>query len=152
MKYRIRFVSEEKIILPIQYKHVIQAAFLKWIEDGDYTDFIHGTGYAMGKRNYKLYTVSDILVQGKKEGTKLIFDKKIEILISSCMDRMDELILNAIEEENMFILGKRELWVDGYEIIEEDYEECTVRTVSPVTIHSTFELPGGRKKTYSLLL
>lgn len=148
MKYRIRFVAEERIILPIQYKHVIQAAFLKWIGEGDYTDFIHSTGYVMGKRNYKLYTISDILSQGKKAGSQLLFDKKIEILISSCMGKMDELILNAIQEDKVFVLGKRELFVDEYENIEEAYDECVVRTVSPVTIHSTFELPGGRKKTY----
>ena len=34
------------------------------------------------------------------------------------------------------------------EIAAEEYRKCIVDTLSPVTIHSTFELADGRKKTY----
>lgn len=45
-------------------------------------------------------------------------------------------------------MGEQALFLVDFEEIEEKYGDCTVRTLSPVTIHSTFELPGGSKKTY----
>lgn len=150
LKFRIYFTSETEITLPIQYKHIIQAAFLKWLQNDSYTSFIHSEGYSVGKRNYKLYVLSDILSKGTKVKDKafLTFSEGIEFIVSTCISEMDETILNAIEEDHPFLLGKQELFVQDYEEIEEDYTECTVMTVSPITIHSTFELPYGGKKTY----
>lgn len=150
MKFRLLFVGETAISLPVQYKHVIHAAFLRWLQDEEVTSFLHGEGYHTGKRVYKLYTISDILTKGERNPKtgKLLFQKGIELVISSFTSDLDEAVKNAVEEDHPFFLGQTELYVKDYEVIEEIAEDCIVRTLSPVTVHSSFELPDGSKKTY----
>lgn len=45
-------------------------------------------------------------------------------------------------------MGSEILELYDCELVEECYTDCVVKTLSPVTIHSTFETADGRKKTY----
>lgn len=150
MKFRLLFAGDQAACLPIQYKHVLHAAFLRWLQDEQVASFLHEEGYHTGKRAYKLYTISDILTKGEcnKEKGKVVFPQGIELVISSFTTELDTVIQNAVDEEHPLVLGKVVLHVKDYEEIEETYCDCIVKTLSPVTVHSSFELPDGSKKTY----
>lgn len=150
MKFRLLFAGDQAACLPVQYKHVIHAAFLRWLHDEQMASFLHEEGYHTGKRAYKLYTISDILNQGEKtaENGKVLFQDGIELVISSFTTELDTAIQNAVDEDHPLVLGKVSLHVKDYEEIEETFRECIVKTLSPVTVHSSFELPDGSKKTY----
>lgn len=150
MKFRLFFSGERAVSLPTQYKHILHASFLQWLQNEEIATFIHEDGYYAGKRVYKLYTISDILTHGKRNAKngKVFFENGIELVISSFTSELDEAIINAIEEEHSLILGNISLYVEEYEEIEEKFCDCVVQTLSPITIHSSFELPDGSKKTY----
>lgn len=150
MKIRILFAGENGISLPIQYKHIIHAAFLQWLQNEEVTSFVHSEGYYTGKRVYKLYAISDILTKGVRNSKtgKLFFETGIELVISSFTSDLDDTIKKAVDEDYPFVLGQTLLYVEDYEEIEEINEDCIVKTISPVTVHSSFELPDGSKKTY----
>lgn len=148
MKYRIHFFGDTDVVLPVQYKHIIQAAFLRWLNDDKLSDFLHEDGYHAGKRTYKLFTLSDIMTKGEKQQGKLRFQQGIDLIVSAYTSDMDDAIVEAIESENTFRLGSQHLYAYDYEEIEEVNRDCVVDTLSPITVHSTFELPGGTKKTY----
>lgn len=150
MKFKICFTCESEIVLPIQYKHIIQASFLQWLQNEQFSTFVHEEGFHAGKRKYKLFALSDILTKGEKKqgGRKFVFKNGIELIVSTYTSDMDDAIVVAIENENVLKLGGQVLHILDYEKIEEEYNDCVVETLSPISIHSTFELPNGSKKTY----
>lgn len=150
MKYRFTFYAAEELLLPIQYNHVMQAALLHWIGDSEYSTFLHDRGYADGKRNFKLYTFSNLYGNYRYDPTsrKIGFCGNIHFWCSFYEDKVHDLIQRAAKRQKpLHILNQNLAFLDC-ELIEEQYEDCLVEAVSPVTIHSTVDLPDGRKRTY----
>ena len=150
MKYRLTFQCENPISLPVQYNKILQAALLSWLGNKEYADFLHNQGYERNKRTFKHYTFSNILGRSKynQRKHKIVFYDQIQIYFSFYTDESHQFILDNIAERKPLILGKNALEFVNCEIAVEEYRECIVDTLSPVTIHSTFELVDGRKKTY----
>lgn len=150
MKYRFKFYSAEEIVLPIQYNHIMQAAILNWIGDQEHSIFLHDKGYTHEKRNFKLYTFSNLYgnYQYSPANKKIRFQGEIYFWCSFYEESIDNLIQRAAEKQKpLNMLNKKLAFIDC-ELVEEEYEDCFVEAVSPVTIHSTVELPDGRKRTY----
>jgi len=151
MKYRLTFQCVQPVVLPVQYNKIVQAALLTWLGDSNrYASFLHNEGYRYEKRVFKLYTFSKLF--GKKEydntGKKIIFSKQIQLYLSFYGNEAHELILEHIDRKKNLQLGTAMLPLLDCELVQEGYTDCVVQTVSPVTIHSTFTLHDGRKKTY----
>lgn len=150
MKYRLTFLCKSPVCLPEQYNKILQAAILNWLGDGAYASFLHDQGYQCEKRTFKLYTFSGI--SGAHEydgrGRKIVFSDKVQFYLSFYTDESHAMILKNIEEKKSLRLGNQFLSLFDCELVEERYVDCLVETVSPVSIHSTFELADGRKKTY----
>lgn len=151
MKYRLTFHCDSEVQLPVHYRKIVQAATLNWLGDTDgYASFLHNGGYENDKRVFKLYTFSDLLGRHhyNKKIHRLIFNDTIQIYLSFYTEESHAYILNNISSDKPFQLGKSGLHLTDCELVKEHYQNCIVDTVSPVTIHSTFELADGRKKTY----
>lgn len=150
MKYRLTFICKNPVVLPVQYNQILQAALLTWIGEKKYTSFLHDQGYQNEKRTFKLYTFSNIYGphQYDKRSKKLIFQKQIQIYLSFYTDDSHQLILQNIAERKQLRLGNERLELYDCELVNEVYTDCVIETLSPVTIHSTFETADGRKKTY----
>lgn len=150
MKYRLTFYSPDEILLPVQYNHIMQAALLNWLGDAQYTLFLHDEGYAEGNRKLKLYTFSNINGQYRfyAESKKIGFCGEISFLCSFYEEHGDALLQQNAAKQKPLRLGEKRLAFLKCDVIKEKYEDCVVETVSPITIHSTVELPDGRKRTY----
>lgn len=150
MKYRLTFMCENPVELPKEYNKILQAALLNWLGDNRYSEFLHDQGYQNEKRSFKLYTFSEIIGENRfnSRNKRIQFFEKIQIYISFYTDESHELILKNIEAKKQLILGSKKLELYDCELVRETYSSCMVETLSPITIHSTLELPDGRKKTY----
>lgn len=150
MKYRLTFYSPDEVLLPVQYNHILQAALLSWIEESNYTTFLHDKGYLEGKRKLKLYTFSNLYGQYQYYGEikKIGFHGEISFCCSFYEEHAHELVMYHAERQKPLRLGERRLAFLKCDVIEERYEDCIVDTISPITIHSTVELPNGKKRTY----
>jgi CRISPR-associated endoribonuclease Cas6 len=150
MKYRLTFQCERPVSLPIQYNKILQASLLRWLGNKEYADFLHNQGYERNKRRFKNYTFSNIFGKNKydSQNHKIVFYDQIQIYLSFYTDESHKYIFNNISEEKPLILGKSILKLMNCEMAVEEDRECIVDTLSPVTIHSTFKLSDGRKKTY----
>lgn len=144
------FECGKSVSLPAQYNKILQAAILNWLGDGAYASFLHDEGYKREKRKFKLYTFSNIFGTYEYDISKrkIIFLDKIQLYLSFYTEASHEMILRNIEERKPLCLGNHLLKLYDCELVQETYTDCLVETVSPVTIHSTFELVDGRKKTY----
>lgn len=150
MKYRLIFQCNQPLVLPRQYNSILQAAILSWLNDKKYSTFLHDKGYESNKRKFKMYTFSKIYgaYTYDDRNKKLIFEDEFQIYLSFYTDEAHKLILSNFEEQRPIIFGNIEYRLVSCEMAVEDYQNCIVDTLSPITIHSTFELPNGKKKTY----
>ena len=150
MKFFLTFSCPAPVMLPLSYNHILQAALLNWLQDEQYTTFLHDVGFQKEQRVFKLYSFSEL--QGKhtldKKSQKLVYKDTVTVCISSYMDEMEEYVKASLETERPLRLGKMLLPVESAYIVEDIYDDCIVQAISPITIHSTFELPTGTKKTY----
>ena len=150
MKVYLIFSCPEPVSLPTSYNHILQAALLAWLQDKQYTTFLHNTGYQKERRTFKLYSFSKLLgayTVNRKTG-KLTFRDTVCLYISSYMDEMEEFVIKSLDEHRPLRLGNILLPIEEAYFVDESYESCFVQAVSPITIHSTFQLPTGTKKTY----
>lgn len=150
MKYRLTFYSPDEILLPVQYNHIMQAALLSWLGEPQYTSFLHDKGYAQGKRTLKLYTFSNLKGQYRfyAESKKIGFWGEISFFCSFCEEQGDMLLKQNVDRQKPLRLGEKRLAFLKCDKIMERYEDCVVETASPITIHSTVDLPNGKKRTY----
>lgn len=150
MKFYLTFSCTSPVTLPMSYNHILQAALLAWLQDEEYTAFLHDKGYRKEHRVFKLYSFSEL--QGNhyldKKSRKLVFEDTVSICISSYVEEMEEYVKASLEAERPLRLGNVLLPVEKAYIVEDVLEDCIVQAISPITIHSTYELPTGTKKTY----
>lgn len=150
MKYRLTFQCKNPVSLPAQYNKILQASLLTWLGNKEYASFLHNKGYENNKRVFKHYTFSNIFgqYQYNQRNHKIVFYDRIQIYFSFYTDESHQFILDNVAERKPLVLGRNVLEFVNCEMAAEEYRNCVVDTLSPVTIHSTFELPHGRKKTY----
>lgn len=150
MKYRLSFQPIAPVVLPVQYYKIMQASILSWLDSENYGKFLHDEGYSHSKRVFKNYTFSHIYGEHSynRDDKKVIYTGRVYFYLSFYTDESHETIIKNLEEGKPLYLGNVKLNLEGIEIACEEYCDCVVDAVSPVTIHSTFEFPDGRKKTY----
>lgn len=153
MLCKINFSSQKNIVLPIPYNNIIQAVLYKFINEDAFADFMHNEGYTHNKRNYKLFSFSNIqekplyIDKGKKQ---FFFPNDISIYFSSINNQFFKDVFNSIINKNSIVnLGKNEAIISKIEFIKQNItKKETVKSLSPITVYSTFATFEGRKKTY----
>ncbi|MFR8032623.1 MAG: CRISPR-associated endoribonuclease Cas6 [Lachnospiraceae bacterium] len=151
MKYRLTFQLREPLSLPFQYNKILQAALLHWIGDEEFSTFLHDGGYDIQKRTYKLFSFSNIYGTYSRDTRtrKITFCDEIQIYLSFYSDESHAYVLKTIEQQTPIRFGRQFCPLINCEWIPEVYEDCLVKTMSPISIHSTLIHPEDhRQKTY----
>lgn len=150
MRIRLTFEFEGKMLLPLNYNHIIQASILNWIDDEEYQKYIHDIGYTLEKRNYKLYVFSRM--EGKfniiKETKQIEFDSGCALDISAIDEKLLMLIIQGTFKNNLRI-GRNNVTVKS--ITKREFEPeriMRVRTKSPITVYSTVKENDQTKTLY----
>lgn len=136
--------------LPRNYNHVLQAVLLRWLNDRNYSRFLHDVGYKYEKRAYKLFAFSSLYgdFTSLKETNEIVYKSSARFVVSCVEDRfMEYLAENFIKNDHIVILNQN-VYVSKVEVWDDDVnKEVVVRTVSPVTVYSTIENENGKKFT-----
>lgn len=150
MQLKLTFKFKD-LILPINYNHTLHGVVTKWLGDTNYRNFIHNQGYNYEKRSFKLYTFSDLLGKYQNLGDgRIKYINNAGLYIASYdEDFLKFLIKNVIFEEKFTILNSK-IFIEKIETINTRIEEnhVFIKTLSPVTIYSTFTTVDGKKKTH----
>lgn len=142
MKIKITLTPKKGmgIILPIHYNYILQSFIYRNLEEV-YSYFLHNSGFNYKKRTFKLLTFSNIFGRKRviKPAKKIIFIGKIHFYISSILDDIMASHIKTLIKRKNLRLGKNEVEFESVELIEErvDGNEIRVKTLSPITIHST---------------
>lgn len=150
MKFCLTFTCTSPVLLPMSYNHILQAAILSWLQDKEYTSFLHDVGYQREQRNFKMFSFSKLI--GKHsidyKAKKIVYDETITLYLCSYMEEMERYVRESLDEGRPLRLGNVFLPLEEVYIVEDEIKDCYVQAISPITIHSTIQLPTGTKKTY----
>lgn len=144
MRVEIFFHQEEPISIPIQYNHIIQAMIYSWINDEEYSKFIHDKGYRINEKVYKLFTFSRMqgLYKLDKESRKIIFDKNMSLVISSASEEFLKYLLSSVLlESNELNIGGTKVRISRVDIKDTPafFQKTKIYTLSPCTAYTTLE-------------
>ena len=144
-------VDSDRIVLPIQYNHIIQAMIYSILDD-ELAHFLHEKGFQTEKRTFKMFTFSRLkgrYTLNKNDGL-IIFDGPIKLTISSHYEEFTDSIGNGFLRRQRVRLGNNNLEVKELAVEKEivNSEEIKVYTLSPIVVYSTLFREDGRKFTY----
>lgn len=151
MRITIQFRLASPLVLPLNYHEILQGFIYHQMEDKAFSQFLHEKGYMYGKRSFKFFTFSRLMGRAfidRKKKT-IMFKEHVRWQVSSCLPKF-------IQEFGRTLLKKEDLYLSGHPVeVEELHCEplkisqfvCTVRMLSPITVHSTYESGDGRKIT-----
>jgi len=139
-----KFERKDNDLLPINYQYELASWIYKTIHYGnaEFADWLHKHGYMNDKKQFKLFTFSNLLINE----IKLIKDRlqiksnQAELIVSFYMDEAIEPFIIGIFQQQEFSLGDRiskvQFRVKSIEKMQEPEfrEEMTFRTLSPVVI------------------
>lgn len=155
MRLRIRFTDPEErpISLPCQYNELIQGFIYSNLDEW-LARKVHDQGFVdiSTKRAFKLFTFSRLLPEKKahvKDGRIRFFGTVSLIVCSPLMDFIESFATNLLKS-HVLKIGLQRCIVLSVEIESQpEYSErLLVRTLSPITVYSTFETQEGKRKTY----
>lgn len=170
MLCRLSFAAKGPVVLPFDYNHILQAVVYSFVGDQSYAKFMHDSGYAFEKRNYKMFSFSGILqrpIRVDRQRKEFTFDSNFSFCVSSIENEFFNYVFNSIisvGEEVRF--GRNSAQITGIELLDrrtvsggkgqavsekvEDRQETAlvVRTLSPITVYSTLYTAEGKHKTY----
>jgi CRISPR-associated endoribonuclease Cas6 len=152
MRLTLSVKKNEKLILPTNYNHLVQAAIYHNISR-ELADFLHEEGFLVGKRRFKLFTFSRldgryILDRIKKQ---FVYMGDLILYISSPLEKFIKDIANTIVKKGSLFLGNNQLNVaeiafPAQPVIKKG--DVKIRMLSPLTVYSTLLTSDGKKKTY----
>lgn len=150
MHIKLFFQSEEDLLLPIQYNHILQAFIYNAIDER-LAAFLHDQGFTVDGRAFKLFTFSR--VQGSfsidRERQVIHFGREFQLSLASPLVEFCQSVCQRVMQAEVLRLGQTSVRAVEAEVSEPHVsgEEITVRSLSPVTVYSTLLKPSGQKYT-----
>ncbi len=153
MRIHITFESNRPIVLPVHHNHLIQGLIYHHLE-AKLATWLHEHAYRQGKRKFTMFTFSRL--QGQytlnKRHKYFCFSSPVSMQLASIDSAiLTSLAENFLQSESVRI-GNNLLTVRGVEIVKpprlSDTLSLRVKTLSPITIHSTFDKPNGASFTH----
>ena len=140
------------LIVPVNYQHLLQAFIYKILPQEE-AAYLHDQGFQHQNRKYKLFVFSSLQSPNAaydKKTKKLSFYENLSLSIGY-------IITGIIEKTANFLLLSEDLQINGVSLKVESLEfdkfevqdnEIVVRSVSPITVYSTFERRDRSKITH----
>lgn len=151
MRLLIQIKLETPLTLPLNYQDALQGFIYNQIEDKAFSHFLHEEGYLFGKRRFKLFTYSRLfgkpIVDSKRK--TITFQEKVSWQVSSCLPKfIQEFGQNLLMKEYLHFNGQPiTIQEISYKNLTVEKNKCTIKMLSPITVHSTFISTDGKKTT-----
>lgn len=150
MRAIINLKLDKPLVLPIQYNHIVHAVVLKWLNDENYSKFIHETGYTYNNRKFKMFTFSKL--EGRytynRNNKKITYYDEVSLIVSTADDEFLKYLVNNILLNSYYKILDTDVYIEKVSLANPKISTNTrIITKSPIVVYSTFE-HLGKKKTY----
>lgn len=150
VKIVIESVNSSSIILPFYYQRDIQGFIYNSIHDHKFAEFLHNKGYSYKKRNFKLFSFSQILnnpIKIDRNKKTFYFGNSVSLIISTVQNNLLNSLADLINRDN-FKLGINKVKVTQIKLYPYQARgEERVTALSPVCCYSTVQVQGKGKRT-----
>ena len=139
MQLVVHMNLEEPLSLPINYNHILQAVIYRALGImPDYSQFLHGSGFARCQRQYKVFHFSQLAGKYQIHDRKIIFDNEVSFEIRSPEPLLIRLLGESIWNNGITFGDKnhRDIQLELYDYTVEE-RSLRIRMKSPMTVYST---------------
>ena len=139
--------------MPIHYGAILQGFIYSQLEP-NLANWLHGDAYSFAKRTFKMFTFSRLTGAFKLDPKtkRIAFDGPIKFQLASHNTQVLASLAEHLLKSQTLRLGQNEVQIGGVEILRplcvEPDKPVRVKALSPITIYSTFQKPGGGKLTH----
>lgn len=149
MRLSIGFSCASRVILPLSYNHIVQSTIFKLLSR--VLPNIHDTGPIIGKRQFRPFVFSRLSSESYQiKNGYISFGPSLNLKVASPSDQITQTLANTLLKNSRINLNGNSLILESLEVTlpEPQSNSIVVKTLSPVTIHSTLISNEGKKKTY----
>ncbi len=140
---------DEVVALPVHYNAIVQGFIYRHLEAA-LAQQIHEEGWTDKRRRLKLFTFSRLQGKFRRQGERLYFAGPLRLVIASPVEAfLESLAMHLIRAETLK-LGASRVALVSVEVTMPPHHQRPVllKSLSPITVYSTLQMPDGRKKTY----
>ncbi|MBO8158562.1 CRISPR-associated endoribonuclease Cas6 [Thermosyntropha sp.] len=152
MRITITMGSDQDIVLPVHYHHILQGFLYKNISDSDYREFLHQEGFSYQKRRFKLFTYSSLRGEFRlnKEKGDIIFKSPVALTVSSPLEPFITDLAETLMKAEELHLGSNRVELKSINVPKAVVfsEKVRIKMLSPVVAHTTEEVQGKKRTTY----
>lgn len=152
MILRISFKSKNasNFRIPIDYANILQAFIYKNITE-ELGTFFHNEGFAYEKRSFKMFSFSRLISKYKRniEDKTMTFENPVHFYLTTVVSELVESFGSSLLMKDDLWIGKEQIEITEVKASPVILPESNVvlRTVSPISVYSTFQKPDGKKVT-----
>ena len=151
MRLAITFEASGPLTLPVHYNHIIQGLIYSQLEP-NLAAWLHDEAYQHAKRTFKMFTFSRLNGSYRldKRTGRISFSGPVSFQLASHNGEVLASLAEHLLKSQHVRLGQNEVQVTSVEILKPPAFSSSIRvkTLSPMTIYSTFQKPGGGKLTH----
>lgn len=155
MRIKIFFRNPGEVILPVNYNHFLTSAIYGYLRESDqeYADFLHDEGYALGQKQFKLFTFSRLICPNRKideEKEEIHFLSPLTWFVSSPSETfLGGFAASLLSQQKLRVasttLELRDLTIPE---LPRFAEEMHFTCLSPITISTVVERNGKKTQYY----
>ncbi len=151
MRVVITLTADRPICLPIAHNHIVQGLIYGQLET-NLARWLHGDAYSHARRTYRMFTFSRL--QGRyalnPQHKTITFTPPVALQLASVNTDVLASFAEHLLKSPYVTLGSTQLSVTSVEILKPPPYQTSLRvkTLSPITIYSTFSKPDGKKLTH----
>jgi CRISPR-associated endoribonuclease Cas6 len=153
MRVRFEIVGNDMIKLPFSHSPIQQGLIYTFLEK-EAAKWLHNQGFEYEKRSFKMFTFSDIIERGfpnHKEKRLTFPNGQVSFYVASPVDWILQQSAQNLIASKKIRLGSNDAYVSSISVLKQETitsNKIKVKTLSPITMHSTFEKPDGKKVTH----
>lgn len=150
MRIGVVLDCERNIDLPVQYNHIVQGFLYNNLSDKCYREFVHQSGYAVGKRRFKLFTYSRLLSAYSINSQGFIsFHPPVRLVVASPLQHFIAELTDSLNRQKNAYLGPNSVEVKSIRTISSQpfNQRVDIRMLSPMVAYTT-SIEDGKKKTH----
>ena len=133
-------MKSNKLILPLNYKSIIQGVIYNMMSREKEGDFYHNYGYCKQEKVYKMFVFSDLYGKYQVENKKIIFSNEIKLYISALDKNLFRIIYEYLIQNDYLFINNQKVNIAGIDILNLPHfngvKDIIIKTISPVVTYT----------------
>ena len=133
-------MKSNKLILPLNYKSIIQGVIYNMMNREKEGNFYHNYGYHKQEKIYKMFVFSDLYGQYKIENKKIIFSDVIKLYIGALDKELFKIIYEYLIQNDYLFINNQKVNIAGIDILNLPHfngvKDIIIKTITPVVTYT----------------